>query len=96
MADNSNQTFTENQFKEETTSSVYEHSEEENSSTSASTNFSDRISFDENDLLNESITNELFSKLDFSWNGTNGSYFLITEECLDKESYFLTDAYLCT
>ena len=39
MADNSNQTFTENQFKEETTSSVYEHSEEENSSTSASANF---------------------------------------------------------
>ena len=61
MADNSNQTFTENQLTEETTISVYEHSEEENSSTTGSTNFSDQISCDENDLLNESMTNENIS-----------------------------------
>ena len=58
MTDSSNQTFTENQLAEETTSSVYEHSEEENSSTTASTNFSHQNSSGENDLQHESITNE--------------------------------------
>ena len=61
MADNSNQTFTENQLIEETTSSVYEYSEGENSSTTASTNVSDQNSSAENDLQNESITNENLS-----------------------------------
>ena len=61
MADNSNQTFTENQLIEETTSSVYEYSEEENSSTTASTKVSDQNSSAENDLQNESITNENLS-----------------------------------
>ena len=61
MADNSNQTFTENQLTEETTSSVYEHSEEENSSTTASSNFSELISCDENGLFNESVINENIS-----------------------------------
>lgn len=61
MADNSNQTFTENQLTEETTSSVYEHSEEENSSTTASSNVSELISSDENCLFNESVTNENIS-----------------------------------
>ena len=61
MADNSNQTFTENQLTEETTSSVYEYSEGDNSSTTASTNVSDQNSSAENDLQNESITNENLS-----------------------------------
>ena len=61
MADNSNQTFTENQLTEETTSSVYEYSEGDNSSTTASTNVSDQNSSTENDLQNESITNENLS-----------------------------------
>ena len=61
MADNSNQTFTENQLIEETTSSVYEYSEGENSSTTASTKVSDQNSSAENDLQNESITNENLS-----------------------------------
>ena len=61
MADNSNQTFTENQLTEETTSSVYEYSEGENSSTTASTKVSDQNSSAENDLQNESITNENLS-----------------------------------
>ena len=61
MADNSNQTFTENQLIEETTSSVYEYSEGENSSTTASTNVSDQNSSADNDLQNESITNENLS-----------------------------------
>ena len=61
MADNSNQTFTENQLTEETTSSVYEYSERDNSSTTASTKVSDQNSSTENDLQNESITNENLS-----------------------------------
>ena len=61
MADNSNHTFTENQLTEETTSSVYEYSEGENSSTTASTKVSDQNSSAENDLQNESITNENLS-----------------------------------
>ena len=61
MTDNSNQTFTENQLTEETTSSVYEYSEGENSSTTASTKVSDQNSSAENDLQNESITNENLS-----------------------------------
>ena len=65
MADNSNQTFTENQLIEETTSSVYEYSEGENSSTTASTNVSDQNSSAENDLQNESITNENLSVYSF-------------------------------
>ena len=61
MTDNSNQTFTEDHLAEETASLVYEHSEDENSSTTASTNFSEQNSFGENDLQNESITNENLS-----------------------------------
>ena len=62
MTDNSNQTFTENQLTEETTSSVYEYySEGDNSSTTASTKISDQNSSAENDLQNESITNENLS-----------------------------------
>ena len=61
MADNSNHTFTENQLTEETTSSVYEYSEGDNSSTTASTNVSDQSLSAENDLQNESITNENLS-----------------------------------
>ena len=66
MADNSNQTFTENQLTEETTSSVYEYySEGDNSSTTASTKISDQNSSAENDLQNESITNENLSVYSF-------------------------------
>ena len=61
MTDNSNHTFTENQLTGETTNSVYEHPEEENSSTTTSNNFSDQISCDENALFNESVTNENIS-----------------------------------
>lgn len=61
MADNSNHTFTENQLTEETTSSVYEYSEGDNSSTTASNNVSDQNLSAENDLQNESITNENLS-----------------------------------
>ena len=61
MADNSDQTFTENQLTEETTSSVYEYCEGDNSSTTASTNVSDQNSSADNDLQNESITNENLS-----------------------------------
>ena len=66
MADNSDQTFTENQLTEETTSSVYEYySEGDNSSTTASTKISDQNSSAENDLQNESITNENLSVYSF-------------------------------
>ena len=61
MADNSNHTFTENQLTEETTSSVYEYSEGDNSSTTGSTNVSDQNLTAENDLQNESITIENLS-----------------------------------
>ena len=61
MADNSNHTFTENQLTEETTSSVYEYSERDNSSTTASTNVSDQKLSAENDIQNESVTNENLS-----------------------------------
>ena len=61
MADNSNHTFTENQLTEETTSSVYEYSEGDNSSTTASNNVPDQNLSAENDLQNESITNENLS-----------------------------------
>ena len=61
MAENSNHIFTENQLAEETTSSVYEYSEGDNSSPTASTNVSDQNSSGENDLQNESITNENLS-----------------------------------
>ena len=61
MADNSNHTFTENQLTEETTSSVYEYSEGDNSSTTASTNVSDQKLSAENDIQNESVTNENLS-----------------------------------
>ena len=61
MTDNSNQTFTENHLAEETASLVYEHSEEENPSTTASINVSEQNSFGEKKKKNESITNENLS-----------------------------------
>ena len=59
MTENNAQVFTENQLTQETTSSVYETPEEDNSSSlTASNEFSNQISCDEADVSNESVTIE--------------------------------------